>query len=90
MFRIFQEILTNISRHAKASRVNVDLDIFDHYLTLKVTDDGVGISESEVGGRKSLGMQERAQEFGGELDFLRAPGGGTAVSVSIPMPRSPG
>lgn len=93
VFRIFQEILTNIARHANANRVQVDLETFDHYLTLKVVDDGVGILESEVRGRKSLGllgMQERAQEFGGELSILRTPGGGTTVSVSMPMPRFPG
>jgi signal transduction histidine kinase len=87
-FRIFQEILTNIARHAKASRVNVDLDISDDRLTLKVADDGIGISDSEVGNRKSLGllgMQERAQLFGGEVGILGEPGRGTTVSVSIPM-----
>ena len=52
-----------------------------------------GIPESEVRGRKSLGllgMQERAQEFGGEVNILRTLGGGTTVSVSIPMPRLQG
>jgi signal transduction histidine kinase len=89
-FRIFQEILTNIARHAKASRVDVDLEISDDCLTLKVTDDGIGIPASEIRGCKSLGllgMQERAQLLGGEVSILGAPGRGTTVTVSIPMPR---
>ena len=92
-FRIFQEILTNIARHAKASRVNVDLEISDDSLSLKVADDGIGIPDSEVRGRKSLGllgMQERAQQVGGKLSILGAPGRGTTVSVSIPVPRFQG
>ena len=89
-FRIFQEILANIARHAKASRVNVDLEISEANLKLKVADDGIGIPEAELQSRKSLGllgMQERAQLFGGEMSIVGGPGEGTTVSVSLPMPR---
>ncbi len=88
VFRIFQEILTNIARHAKASSVSVHLSISEGRLTLKVTDDGVGISDAAIRGRESLGllgMQERAQLFGGEVDIQGTPGRGTSVSVSIPI-----
>ena len=88
VFRIFQEILTNIARHAKASSVEVNLTISDNHLNLKVVDDGIGISASQIRGHKSLGllgMQERAQLFGGEVNIEGAAGRGTAVSVSIPM-----
>jgi signal transduction histidine kinase len=91
VFRIFQEILTNIARHAKASGVSATLSVSDELLQLKVVDDGVGITESQVRGHKSLGllgMQERAQQFGGEVNIHGVPGRGTTVSVSIPMARA--
>jgi signal transduction histidine kinase len=90
VFRIFQEILTNIARHAKASSVNVQLSISDDILKLKVADDGIGISESQIRGQGSLGllgMQERAQLFGGEVSIQGTSGRGTTVLVSIPMSR---
>jgi signal transduction histidine kinase len=89
VFRIFQEILTNIARHAKASSVEVNLDISDELLTLSVKDDGVGISGTRIRSRESLGllgMRERAQVFGGEVQIRGASGRGTSVSVSIPLP----
>jgi signal transduction histidine kinase len=88
VFRIFQEILTNIARHAKASSVDVTLSISEDLLKLDVADDGIGITESQIGGRESLGllgMQERAQLFGGVVNIQGVPGRGTTVSVSIPM-----
>ncbi len=89
VFRIFQEILTNIARHAKAGSVIVQLKISRDRLTLKVADDGTGIAENAVQARKSLGllgMQERAQLFGGEITFRGIPGQGTTVLLSIPLP----
>lgn len=90
VFRIFQEILTNIARHAKASSVNVQLGIADDFLKLEVADDGIGISESQIRGHGSLGllgMQERAQLFGGKVSIRGTSGRGTTVSVTIPMSR---
>ncbi len=87
VFRIFQEILTNIARHARASSVSVNLRISDNRLTFKVTDNGIGISDAAVHARESLGllgMQERAQFFGGEVSIQGAPGRGTTVAVSLP------
>jgi len=89
VFRIFQEILTNIARHAKAGSVTVKLNISKERLTLKVADDGVGMGESAPQARASLGllgMRERAQLFGGEVTFQATPGHGTTVLLSIPLP----
>ena len=88
VFRIFQEILTNIARHAKAGSVTVKLNISKERLTLKVADDGVGMGESAPQARASLGllgMRERAQLFGGEVTFQATPGHGTTVLLSIPL-----
>jgi signal transduction histidine kinase len=92
VFRILQEILTNVARHSRASRVEIDFNVTDERLTLVVVDNGVGLSEPEKGGRKSLGllgMQERAVLFGGEVRFSSAPGEGTTVNVSIPVRQAP-
>ena len=92
VFRIFQEILTNIARHAKASSVGVQLQISAQRLTLEVVDDGSGIAEGAVHARESLGllgMQERAQLFGGEVSIRGSPGRGTTVALSIPLPLAP-
>ena len=92
VFRIFQEILTNIARHAKASSVNVQLNVSRFRLNLNVKDDGTGLDENAVHARESLGllgMRERAQLFGGQVSFHSAPGQGTTVSVSIPLSDQP-
>ena len=86
-FRIFQEILTNVARHSRATRVDIDLEVGGDGVKLEVADNGVGIADSELNGRKSLGllgMHERALLFGGEVSIGGAPGHGTRVSVTIP------
>lgn len=91
VFRIFQEILTNIARHAKASSVSVQMTISKERLTLEVADDGCGIADGAVHARASLGllgMQERAQLFGGEVSIRGTPGNGTTVSLAIPLPHA--
>jgi signal transduction histidine kinase len=90
-FRIFQEILTNVARHSRATRVDIDLTVTGELLKLEVADNGVGIPNSDLNGRKSLGllgMQERALLFGGEVRISGTPGHGTSVSVHIPIRRS--
>jgi signal transduction histidine kinase len=90
-FRIFQEILTNVARHSRATRVDIDLTVTEELLKLEVADNGVGIPNSDLNGRKSLGllgMQERALLFGGEVRISGTPGHGTSVSVQIPIRRS--
>jgi signal transduction histidine kinase len=90
MFRIFQEILTNVARHSRATRVDIELGVGAEQMNLEVTDNGVGIQDSELHARKSLGllgMQERALLFGGDVRITGTPGHGTRVSVNIPMTR---
>ena len=88
-FRIFQETLTNIIRHAKATHVEVRLSQADHELVLTVRDNGRGISKEEIAHTRSIGligMRERAAEVGGKVTFLALPGRGTMVTMRVPMP----
>lgn len=88
VFRIFQEILTNVARHSKATRVEMGMQERDGDIILEVQDNGVGISESAVEDRRSLGllgMGERALVFGGQIKIEGAPGKGTRVTVRIPI-----
>jgi signal transduction histidine kinase len=89
VFRIFQEILTNVTRHAQATQVEVDLEETAAFLTLRVQDNGRGITESEIHDPKSiglLGIQERARLRAGEVHFYGRPGKGTTVTVRLPLP----
>ena len=89
-FRIFQEILTNVARHSRATRVDIELTVDEERLALEVADNGVGIPSADLNGRKSLGllgMQERALLFGGHVGITGTPGQGTRVSVTIPIRR---
>lgn len=89
VFRIFQEALTNIRRHAGATRVDVSIAERAGEFVLTVADNGRGIAEHEKVGPRSLGllgMRERAHLAGGALDITGAPGGGTLVLVRIPIP----
>jgi signal transduction histidine kinase len=91
VFRIFQETLTNVIRHAKATRIIVNVDEDAGNLILRVKDNGRGITESEISNLKSLGllgMRERALLFGGEVKISGIPGEGTTVTVTIPMRQS--
>jgi signal transduction histidine kinase len=88
MFRIYQELLTNVARHAQATRLDVELRTVDDRLVLKVSDNGVGIVPGDANGKTSLGllgMRERALRLGGSVDISSARGSGTQVAVSIPM-----
>jgi len=88
-FRIFQETLTNIIRHANASKVEVRLTETAEHFILEVKDNGRGIAEHEIQNTKSIGligMSERAALLGGEVRWRGAPGQGTTVSVRIPRP----
>ena len=86
LFRIFQELLTNVARHANATRVNARL-ADDHGLSLVVEDNGRGVRSEELEGNKSLGflgLKERVLAFGGSIDVRGEEGKGTKVSVLIP------
>lgn len=85
LFRIFQECLTNISRHSEARSVRASLSVQDENLILAVEDDGKGFLESEVTGSLGvLGMKERAQVCGGSVQVSSSPGKGTTVTVIVP------
>jgi len=87
LFRIAQEALTNISRHAGASRVQIELGLKSGCVTLEVRDDGRGITESAATGPGSLGilgMRERAAALGGVLEVAPRSGGGTRVAAWFP------
>jgi signal transduction histidine kinase len=91
IFRIFQETLTNVARHAEATEVCVKLEDRPGELVLVVRDNGRGITESQVSHPRSLGlmgMRERARSWGGEVAFQGAPGQGTTVTVRIPRPNA--
>ncbi|HSV84957.1 MAG TPA: GAF domain-containing protein [Levilinea sp.] len=91
LFRIFQESLTNIVRHASAQHIEVALTRTPEGLTLQVHDDGRGIQKQEIAGLHSLGllgMRERAKRLGGTFDIQGVPGDGTIVTVSIPIQES--
>ena len=86
LFRIFQELLTNVARHANAMRVAVHLADSES-IGLKVSDNGRGIQEKEFESPSSLGflgLRERVLAFGGSIDVKGQEGKGTTVSVSIP------
>ncbi|HTL56749.1 MAG TPA: histidine kinase [Candidatus Limnocylindrales bacterium] len=91
LFRIFQETLTNVIRHAGATQVTVELKQQDSRIKLEVEDNGRGISRTEISNGKSmglLGMKERAALLGGIFKIGRLSRGmGTRVSVSIPLHR---
>ena len=87
-FRIFQETLTNIMRHANATRVDVNSTKEGGVLILTVRDNGRGILPGEIKDRRSiglLGMEERAALLGGEFVITGEPGRGTIVTVTIPL-----
>lgn len=87
-FRIFQELLTNVARHSRATRVDVELAFGQGAVVLDVADNGVGIREESSSGRKSLGllgMRERALRLGGEVCVEARPARGTRVRVSLPV-----
>jgi len=87
IFRIFQETLTNIVRHAYASRVNVTLHDKDNEITLEVSDNGRGITEEQVFHPQSLGIlgiRERVNLLSGTVSILGNPDKGTTITVRIP------
>jgi signal transduction histidine kinase len=87
VFRIFQEILTNVIRHAHAHKVDIELKEHDGYLELRVKDNGRGITEDEKRDARSLGlvgMRERALLVGGEVSISGMAGLGTTVIARVP------
>jgi signal transduction histidine kinase len=93
IFRIVQESLTNVTRHAEASHVEVTLSQNADDLIVEVRDDGKGFDSADAAGKKSfglLGMRERAAVLGGGINITSAPHQGTVVRVHIPIKRTKG
>ncbi|HUI69804.1 MAG TPA: PAS domain S-box protein [Spirochaetia bacterium] len=88
VFRIFQEALTNVARHAKATSVGVSLQARSGRLRMRVTDNGVGIENRQVVAASSygiMGIRERAQSLGGQVSIRGVPGRGTTLELDIPL-----
>ena len=89
MFRIIQESLTNVVRHAGAASFAIELEEEGGAVLLRVRDDGVGISEAQASSPGSFGIQgirERARGLGGSASIRGGPGLGTELEVRIPLP----
>jgi signal transduction histidine kinase len=91
LLRTAQEALANVAKHAKASRVGLTLSYMEDLVTLDVRDDGVGfepaakrVNGSTNGGFGLAGMRQRVQRLAGRLEIESEPGGGTAISASVP------
>jgi PAS domain S-box-containing protein len=92
LFRIFQECLTNITRHSQASEVKVELKTEDGWMTLCVQDNGRGITAAELASPVSLGllgMKERAALLGGKINITRDEDQGTVITARIPIQANP-
>jgi signal transduction histidine kinase len=89
LFRICQEALTNVARYAQATSVHIVIETDDKHLSLRISDNGRGITEADARGTKSfglLGMRERARLLGGALEITGTPGQGTTLTVRVPAP----
>lgn len=84
-YRIAQEALTNVLKHAAASRVELSARRVDSGVRVRVVDDGVGIKARPSAGYGLIGMRERAQLAGGWLEISAAAGGGTSVEAQLPL-----
>ena len=88
MFRIFQETLTNVARHADASVIEATLVQEDEKLVMRIRDNGKGFSKNDINNKRTLGilgMQERAAIIEGEYRIESSPGEGTVVEVKVPI-----
>lgn len=91
LFRVFQETLTNITRHAEATKVRVMLREDEGKIILKITDNGKGITREQLRKPQSfglLGMRERVHSIGGTLSIRGLRDGGTSVKVTVPSDKN--
>lgn len=88
LFRVLQESLTNVARHAEAKSVRVQLHEENRHLILQISDDGRGITDAELGKAGAfglMGMRERILPLRGQCEIRGLPGRGTTVRVSVPL-----
>jgi signal transduction histidine kinase len=86
VYRVVQEALTNVARHADAGHVWVEVGRRTDRLRVRVSDDGTGLPPERTRGSGLLGIEERVLPRGGEVVLDRRPGGGTILDVSLPVP----
>ncbi|EJE48938.1 PAS domain S-box [Acidovorax sp. CF316] len=92
VFRIFQEMLSNVGRHAQASAIAIRIDTRGQQLHLRVQDDGVGATRQALEAPTAygvMGMRERARQLGGHLDITSEPGEGSCLQLRIPLEALP-
>ncbi|MBI5640031.1 MAG: PAS domain S-box protein [Nitrospirae bacterium] len=88
LFRIFQEALTNVARHAGAKKVSVHLDIVDDTLVFRIRDNGKGIARQKIFGKNSfgiMGIRERVRDIGGTVTIEGIKNKGTTVKIEVPL-----
>jgi signal transduction histidine kinase len=88
LFRIYQESLTNVARHAEAQNIIASLYQLHDDVILKISDDGKGFDAKEIAGKRTLGllgMKERTMMMGGKYEIISEPGKGTTVIVSVSL-----
>jgi signal transduction histidine kinase len=88
LYRVAQEAMTNVARHARATRVDLMVERRDDLAMVMIEDDGAGFDPSRVQGGDHfglLGMRERAEALGGNLTLETSPGKGTVIVVEVPL-----
>ena len=88
VFRIFQEMLSNVGRHAQASAIDIAIEVQDEMLQLRVRDNGVGATRQALEAPTAygvMGMRERARQLGGRLSITSEPGQGSCLQLLIPL-----
>ena len=87
LYRIAQEALNNVGRHSGATEVEIDVQVSEDHLTLRIRDNGTGFDITRAGGdRMGLSiMRERAEQVGATLELTSQPGSGTTISVLLPI-----
>jgi len=88
VFRIIQEIFINITRHSKATKVDIELFENEEDITISIKDNGIGITQSQLlspGSFGIIGMNERTQQLGGKLEIAGSPSKGSVVALKIPL-----
>jgi signal transduction histidine kinase len=88
VFRIFQEMLSNVGRHAQASAIDIAIEVHEEVLELRVQDNGVGATRQALEAPTAygvMGMRERARQLGGKLAIVSQPGQGSCLRLAIPL-----
>jgi len=88
LFRVVQEALTNVMKHADARQVRITLRSSGRLLRIAIADDGKGVARDQVNNRKSFGIvgkTERVHRIGGEFNIFSVPGRGTRLEIAVPL-----